>query len=68
MPSLAQGRHDPALRRRATRGGRQRGCFVYIAAEQLAAVGIDPYDEPPWYRVWPAPGRPRLVVNLYREP
>jgi hypothetical protein len=62
------GRHDQAARRRATRGGRRRGCYVYIAAEQLAEAGIDPSGPAPWYRIWTARGRPRFVVNLYREP
>lgn len=59
--------HDPAALRRATRGGRQRGCFIYISAEQLRELGLDPTEPPPRYRIWTARGRPRLVVNLYRE-
>lgn len=62
------GRHDPAQRRRATRGGRQRGCFIYIAAEQLQEAGIDPNGPAPYYRLWVNKGRPRFVVNLYAEP
>ena len=62
------GRHDGAARRRAQRAGRERGCWVYIAAEQLLEAGIDPKGPPPWYRLWVGKGRPRFVVNLYREP
>lgn len=60
-------RHDPAARRRATRAGRQRGCFIYVPAEVLVANGIDPYREPPWYRVW-AGRKGTLLVQLYTEP
>jgi len=32
-------------------------------------MGFGPDDPPPFYRVWESSdGRPRLVVNLYREP
>lgn len=60
--------HDPAKRRKAQRRGRERGCWVYLSAEQLVAAGIDVSSPPPYYRVWEAKGRPRFVVNLYREP
>jgi len=40
---------------------------VYIAGEQLEAMGIDPDDPAPSYRVWSAEGRPRAVVNLYPQ-
>lgn len=55
------------MRKRALRKGRERGCSVYLAAEQLQAAGV-PLDRPLYYRVWEAPGRPRFVVNLYTEP
>lgn len=61
------GRHDPAARRRATRGGRRKGCYVYIPAEQLAEAGIDPNGPAPYYRTWVGGNRPRVIVNLYEE-
>jgi hypothetical protein len=64
--ALAAGRHDPAKRRQATRGGRDRGCRVYIAAEQLQAAGYDPAGPAPFYRIWPS-SRGGLFVRLYRE-
>jgi hypothetical protein len=60
------GRHDTAERKRATRAGRRRGCYIYIVAEDLERAGIDPRGETPWYRVW-AGERGRFVVTLYRE-
>lgn len=65
---LTAGRYDAAMRRRAIRKQREKGCSVYIPAEVLIAAGIDPDGPVPWYRTWPAPGRPRVIVNLYREP
>jgi len=62
------GQSDHARRRRATRGGRRRGCYVYISAELLAEAGFAADEPPPWFRIWAAKGRPRFVVNLYREP
>jgi hypothetical protein len=62
------GRHDGAALRRSTRHGRRRGCSIHLSGEELEAAGLKPTDPPPLYRVWVAKGRPRLVVNLYREP
>lgn len=62
------GRTDTDARKKAQRRGRERGCWVYIPAEQLVAAGIDPASPTPWYRIWGQSGRPRFVVNLYREP
>ena len=58
---------DVASLKRAQRRGRERGCWVYIAGEQLEAMGIDPGDPAPSYRIWSAEGRPRAVVNLYPQ-
>ena len=66
-----QGRYDSQARRRAARTQRERGCWVYIPAEELRAAGIDPYGERPWYRLT---GRQRsangrsVIVSLYSEP
>lgn len=61
------GRHDAGLRRKAARKGRERGCSLYIAADELAAAGIDPYGPAPLFRVWS--GRKRtLMIALYPQP
>lgn len=61
-----QSNYDPALRRRATRGGRDRGCRVYVAAEELEKAGWAPGGPLPFYRVWGS-SRGGLFVRLYRE-
>jgi hypothetical protein len=62
----AAGRHDYALRRRAKRSGREAGCWVYIAGDQLAEAGFGHYASPPFYRIWPS-SRGGLFVRLYKE-
>ena len=59
--------YDAQRRRRAVRGGRQRGCSIYIAADELEAAGYDPDGPLPHYRVW---GRPKgsILVQLYTRP
>ncbi len=64
--AIPPGRADGRKRRRATRTGRERGCHLYITAEQLAEMGFDPYGAAPAYRIWPGP-RGRAAVQLYRE-
>jgi hypothetical protein len=59
--------YDARARRRAVRGGRQRGCSIYIAADELEAAGYDPAGPPPFYRVW-GTARGGVFVRLYREP
>ena len=57
--------HDYAARRKTKRTGRERGCWLYIPAEELAATGYES-DAPPFYRLWP--GRKRtILVQLYEE-
>ena len=58
--------YDPAYRRRTVRRGRERGCWLYIPAEELRAAAIDPAEPPPCYRIWPR--RRAILVQLYREP
>lgn len=65
---MKAGRHDAGARRIAQRRGRERGCWVYIAAEQLERTGLSLDTRPPYYRVWASPTRPRVIVNLYPEP
>lgn len=60
------GMYDHARRRQAKRSGRERGCWAYIAAEELEAAGIDPEGPPPLYRVWGTP-RGGVLVRLYRQ-
>jgi hypothetical protein len=63
-PATTAGRHDQARRRKASRKGRERGCSLYLAGEELAEAGIDPYGPPPEYKVWT--GRKRTVlIQLY---
>lgn len=45
-------RYDAAARRRAVRSGRERGCWLYVPAEELAKAGLDPHGPPPFYRTW----------------
>ena len=66
MTELKSGRHDHAMRRRSLRSGRERGCWVYIPAEELQKTGVALADAPPAYRVWAGP-RGRVVVQLYKE-
>lgn len=61
------GRHDSGVRRKAQRRGRERGCWVYLAGEQLQRAGLALGDVTPWYRVWGGQ-RGRYVVVLYPEP
>jgi hypothetical protein len=65
-PQPLSNRRDTAERRRTRRVGRERGCAVYIPADELVKAGIDPYGPPPYARVWGAP-RGRVVVQLYKE-
>jgi hypothetical protein len=59
-------RYDSAARRRSARRGRERGCHVYIPAEELTKAGFDPAGPPPYFRTWGAKGG-RVIVNLYAE-
>lgn len=60
------GAYDHARRRRAKRSGRERGCWAYIAADELEKAGYSPEDPPPFYRVWGL-SRGGLMLRLYRE-
>lgn len=64
---MVTGRTDVGERKRSQRRGREKGCWVYIPLEQLLEAGFRDSEPPPFYRVWAAKGRPRFVVNLYRE-
>jgi hypothetical protein len=59
--------YDPAARRRGVRRGRERGCWLYVPAEEVSkALGEVP-DTPPFYRVWGLKGA-TVMVKLYRDP
>lgn len=65
---MKAGKYDRGARRRSVRKGRERGCWVYIPAEELEKAGIDPTDaEPPLYRTW-GTKRGGVLVRLYRSP
>jgi hypothetical protein len=61
----AYGRHDHASRRKSQRHGREKGCWVYIPAEQLDKTGYGEDGPPPYYRVW-AKSEGRIVIQLYK--
>lgn len=57
--------YDRALRRQSLRKQRERGCSIYVPAEELAKAGIDLDGPPPFYRVWGS-RRGSVVVRLYK--
>jgi hypothetical protein len=65
MKALAHaGRYDQGMRRQSIRKGREKGCSVYIPAEELLRAGLDPDGPAPSYRVWGL-ARGRTIVRLY---
>lgn len=60
------GKYDAGQRKRSARRGREKGCHIYIAAEELERAGFDPEAPAPYYRVWGA-SRGGLFVRLYKE-
>lgn len=63
------GRHDAGMRRKAQRRGRERGCWVYIAGEELQAAGIDPHGPVPFYKIATyqrSRNASTAIVSLYR--
>lgn len=63
---LQRSKYDPQLRRRSHRGRRERGVWVYIAAEELVRAGVSVFDPPPDYRVWGG-RRGGLFLRLYKR-
>lgn len=62
--------NDPALRRRTKRAGRERGCWLYIPADDLQRAGIDPSGTPPFYRInayQRSKNGHTAIVTLYKE-
>lgn len=62
----ANSKYDSGARRRAQRRGRERGCWVYVPAEELRKAGYDPDAAPPYYRTW-GTARGGVFVRLYRR-
>jgi hypothetical protein len=60
------GRYDFAERRRAKRSGREKGCWAYIPADELAKAGYDPGGDLPFYRTW-GHSKGRVLIQLYRK-
>lgn len=58
---------DTAARRRSTRAGRRRGCYIYIPAVLLRELGIDPLGPTPDFKLWPGKKRTVLVQLYERE-
>lgn len=63
---MVAGKYDPARRRRGVRRGRERGCWLYVPAEELERAGVPAPDAAPHYRVWGLKGR-TVMVKLYTE-
>lgn len=63
-------RYDSAARRQSVRKGRERGCWVYIPAEELRKAGVDVDGPPPFFRTSgyqrSKSGR-SVIVELYGE-
>lgn len=67
---MATTSYDLARRRKATRGGRDRGCRVYIPAEELERAGIDPNGPEPYFTTrgfQRSRNGHTVIVSLYRE-
>lgn len=67
MSVLAHGRYDAGARRQSIRRGRERGCWLYVPAEELLRAGIDPAGPAPLYRTW-GTSRGGVFARLYRNP
>jgi hypothetical protein len=66
MSTLTAGRYDSGMRRQSRRQGRERGCWVYIPAEELEKTGHGGDKPAPFYRVWGS-SRGSVVVRLYER-
>lgn len=60
------GRYDSQARRQAVRRGRERGCWLYVPAEELEKAGVDVTGPPPLYRTW-GTSRGGVFARLYKE-
>lgn len=59
--------YDRFRRKQAVRRGREKGCWVFVPADELVKAGINPNDPPPLYRIWATP-KGGLLGRFYREP
>jgi len=59
--------YDPMAWRRSVRKGRERGCWVYIAAEELAKTRAGADGSPPLYRAHGRAQGRTVLVELRRE-
>lgn len=64
--TLKAGRYDHAQRRLAVRAGREKGCWVYIPAQELLKAGHAPGGALPRYRTWGSQ-RGSVLVRLYKQ-
>jgi hypothetical protein len=60
--------YDPAARRQGVRKGRERGCWVYIPAEELGKLRGAPFEAAPHYRTTGRAGGRTVIVEIWREP
>jgi hypothetical protein len=68
VSELHPGMYDPMRRRRAVRRGRERGCWVYIAAPELAKTRLRLLEgPPPFYRAHGRTGGRTIMVELFTE-
>ena len=71
VPERRAGRYDPAERKRSKRHHeRERGCWVYIALDELERAGFADFERP-YYRAHGfarSPNAGSVIVSLYREP
>ncbi|PYO40126.1 MAG: hypothetical protein DMD33_18755 [Gemmatimonadetes bacterium] len=65
-PAQSNTKYDAMARRRGQRRGRERGCWLYVPAEELRKAGYDPQGDPPFYRTW-GTKTGGLLVRLYRD-
>lgn len=63
---IRAGKYDSGARRRTVRKGRERGCWVYVPAEELVKAGYTPDEAPPFCRVWGTRSG-GVLVRLYRQ-
>jgi len=59
--------YDSAYLRRSVRRGRERGCWVYVPAEELAKTRVGADGAPPRYRTTGRENGSTVVVTFYRD-
>lgn len=63
--------YDQAERKQGKRSGREKGCWTYLPASVLVDAGLNPDDDPPFYRTvgfQRSRNGHTVIVSLYREP